>query len=83
MSLQEKIQLNSQRTLQFSRTIEYQFSIDSEDHRLVVFESSGTGIEYWLNGELVEMHNIIFENTTLGDLLLSFQYRQEHKLKDF
>ena len=72
MSIQKKIQLNSQRTLQFSRTIEYQFSIDNEDHKLVVFESSGTGIEYWLNGELVEIHDMVFENTSLGDLLLSF-----------
>lgn len=68
-----KIALNSQRTLNFSKTVEYRFSIDEKDHQLIVFESSGTGVEYWLDGDAVGLKHTVVGDKTLESILLSFE----------
>lgn len=67
------ISLNSQRTLNFSKTVEYRFSIDEKDYQLIVFESSGTGVEYWLDGDSVGLKHTVVGDKTLESILLSFE----------
>lgn len=67
------IQLTRRRIIQFSKTSEYIFSIDEIDHQLIIFESSQTGIEYWLNGIQIESKDKISENITLDSILQTFE----------
>jgi hypothetical protein len=69
----QKISLFSQRTLNFSKTVEYRFSIGLKEHQLVVFESSSIGIEYWLDGEVVSESDEVSSGIKVSEVLSSFE----------